>query len=118
MRNSKQRNLIEDILKSCRDHPTADVIYARAREICPNISLGTVYRNLSCLANSGKILTLETVDKKIHYDGDISNHQHFLCEKCGKIVDIFSEPSLPNEIADFRISSAKCMYYGLCNDCK
>ena len=117
MRNSRQRNLVEDILKNCRDHPTADVIYMRAREVEPNISLGTVYRNLASLSKDNKILTLETIDKKIHYDRDISPHQHFICSGCGKIIDIFSEPKLPDEVGAFRIETAKCVFYGLCEDC-
>jgi Fe2+ or Zn2+ uptake regulation protein len=107
-----------EILRSSKEHPTADMVYAAARREEPSISLGTVYRNLAKLAASGDVVTLETVDKKIHYDGDVSNHQHFVCNVCGKIVDVFSEPKLPDELADgYALSRAKCVYYGVCKDC-
>ena len=72
MRYSRQRELITQIIKGRCDHPTADMIYNSARAIEPNISLGTVYRNLKQLADDRAILTLETEDKRLHYDGDIS----------------------------------------------
>ena len=79
MRYSRQRELIIGIIKGRKDHPTADMIYNTARELEPNISLGTVYRNLKLLADEGVIITLETEDKRLHYDGDISRHSHFIC---------------------------------------
>ncbi len=120
MRYSHQRELIENILRSRCDHPTAEEIYFSAREIEPNISLGTVYRNLKLLADSQKVLTLETVDKKIHYDGDIKPHSHFLCNECLKIYDFFIEEHIPSEILDsgFLVKEVKNVYYGKCPECQ
>ena len=119
MRYSRQRELITEIIKGRKDHPTADMIYQSAREIEPNISLGTVYRNLKLLSDEGDILTLETVDKKIHYDGDVSRHSHFICEKCGKIIDLFNPAKTPKELIELglTVTGEKCIYYGLCEDC-
>ena len=119
MRYSRQRELITDIIKGRCDHPTADMIYNSAREIEPNISLGTVYRNLKLLADEGVIITLETEDKKIHYDGDLSRHSHFICYRCGKIVDLFKPSKLPDEVDELglEVTGEKCIYYGKCNDC-
>lgn len=119
MRYSKQRQVVRDILKSRCDHPTADMIFAAARETEPNISLGTVYRNLKVLSDEGEILTLETEDKKIHYDGDTRPHSHFLCSVCGGITDIFEEPQIPKILSKnrFFVCDAKCVYYGNCNKC-
>ena len=120
MRYSRQRELITDIIKNRKDHPTADMIYALAREIEPNMSLGTVYRNLKLLADEGDIITLETEDKRLHYDGDTSRHSHFICSKCGKIVDLFKPSKAPEELIELglTIESEKCVYYGKCCDCK
>ncbi len=120
MRYSHQRELIENIIKGRYDHPTADDIYVSAREIEPNISLGTVYRNLKQLADENKIITLETTDKKVHYDGDTSNHSHYICAKCGKIIDLFLQFSPPAELenAGHSVTGEKRFYYGICNDCK
>ncbi len=119
MRNTRQRALIENIIKNRCDHPTADDIYVTAREIEPNISLGTVYRNLKQLLGEDKIITLETTDKKLHYDGDVSNHSHFICSKCGKIIDLFFEFNSPAILREqgHTVTSEKRFYYGVCNDC-
>lgn len=119
MRYSRQRELITEIIKGRCDHPTADMIYGSAREIEPNISLGTVYRNLKLLADEKVIITLETEDKKIHYDGDTSRHSHFICSRCGHIVDLFKPAKTPSEIEELGLSvtGEKCIYYGLCNYC-
>lgn len=120
MRASKQRDLITAIIKGRCDHPTADMIYASAREECPNISLGTVYRNLKLLADEKIIITLETEDKRVHYDGDTSRHSHFVCDKCGTIIDLFKPASMPSELKEIgaQITGEKCIYYGICPQCK
>ncbi len=120
MRYSRQREIIAQNLKGRCDHPTAEEIYSSCRKLEPNISLGTVYRDLKQLADEGEIITLETMDKKIHYDGDISRHSHFVCEKCGKIIDLFKPSRVPKELKDLglKVVREKCVYYGLCNDCK
>ena len=120
MRYSRQRELITQIIKGRKDHPTADMIYQSTRAVEPNISLGTVYRNLKLLSDEGVILTLETEDKRVHYDGDISNHSHFICNKCGKIIDLFSPIKTPEEIEDLglKVTGEKCVYYGFCSNCK
>ena len=119
MRYSRQRELITDIIKGRYDHPTADMIYSSARELEPNISLGTVYRNLKLLSDENVIITLETADKRLHYDGDVSRHSHFICSKCGKIIDLFKPAKTPTELSElgFKVESEKCVYYGRCADC-
>lgn len=119
MRFSRQRELIEDIVKKRCDHPTADAVYVSAREKEPKISLGTVYRNLKTLSEEGVINTLETEDKKIHYDGDLSRHSHFVCKSCGTIIDLFGPAALPDEIEKMglTVSDEKCVYYGECSIC-
>ncbi len=120
MRNTRQRALVESIIKNRYDHPTADDIYLTAREIEPNISLGTVYRNLKQLADDNKIITLETTDKRVHYDGDTSNHSHFICSECGRIIDLFFEFSPPEflEKQGHTVTDEKRLYYGVCKYCK
>ena len=119
MRYSHQRELIENIIKGRKDHPTADMIYISAREIEPNISLGTVYRNLKQLLEQDKIISLETIDKKVHYDGDVTGHAHFICTKCGNIVDFFPKIGAPKELTEMghKVKEQKCIYYGLCSNC-
>jgi Fe2+ or Zn2+ uptake regulation protein len=87
MRHSRQRNLILEIVQTSSDHPTADWIYNQARKKLPNISLGTVYRNLGQLVNNKNLKTVN-VNGVVHYDAFLSNHQHFQCNSCGKLFDI------------------------------
>lgn len=65
---------------SRHDHPTADALYASIREEFPNISLGTVYRNLNLLVETGEILKLTCGNGPDHYDGNVAPHYHFVAE--------------------------------------
>ena len=120
MRFSKQKQLIENIVKGRFDHPTADNIYMSCREYMPSISLGTVYRNLKVLSEEGAIETLESVDKKIHYDGRDGFHSHFICVKCGNIHDVMESQSFPKELESegYSVLASKNTYYGVCPLCK
>lgn len=86
-RFSRQREAILLNLKSRNDHPTAQEVYLSVRETFPNVSLGTVYRNLNELAHSGVILSFEK-DLKEHFDANTHPHLHFNCTKCGLISDL------------------------------
>ena len=120
MRRSQQRDTILKIVSSSCDHPTADTVYSRVREEIPNISLGTVYRNLNCLCEMGLVDTLETLDKSIHYDGNTEPHCHFICKECSKIIDLGVIPSIPKAVGDMGLSvdSQKTIYYGICPECR
>ena len=75
-RMARQRAVILEELRKLKSHPTADELYSIVRERLPRISLGTVYRNLDFLADSGEIRRLEAAGSTKRFDGDISNHQH------------------------------------------
>ena len=88
MRNSIQRNLVYDIIQVSCDHPTADMVYLRAKQTMPKISLGTVYRNLNELVELGKILRINVPGDSDRFDKMLVKHSHFFCEKCKSILDI------------------------------
>ena len=120
---SHQREAIVNFLKTRTDHPTADVVYQHLREELPNISLGTVYRNLNRLAEAGFILRLHTDGKTDHYDACTKDHAHLLCNKCGCVRDIQIAPSktlldCAKKSSDFRIEDVTVLFTGLCMDCK
>lgn len=120
-RFSRQREAILSNLRSRSDHPSADMVYEELRREHPNISLGTVYRNLTMLADNGVILRL-TRHNKDHFDGRTAPHMHFFCDKCGKIYDIFSDLSsditkkAESELC-CRIDSIDVSIRGLCAEC-
>ncbi|MBP3705838.1 MAG: transcriptional repressor [Clostridia bacterium] len=76
---SRQREAIMQVLRSSKAHPNANQVYEEVRKIIPNISLGTVYRNLSSLGDTGEILCLHVANGPERYDGEISPHIHLHC---------------------------------------
>jgi len=122
LRQSRQRQRILEILRATEIHPTADWIYDKLKKEIPNLSLGTVYRNLSVLIEQGLV-------KKIHYgstfdrfEANVSQHYHLICEKCGKILD-FTMPIYENlnsqasQLTDFKIQSHRIEFFGVCTQC-
>ncbi len=121
-KHSKQREAILAELSARKDHPTADDIYTVLRKSHPNISLGTVYRNLSALADSGKILRLHNGKGSDRFDADISQHCHFKCTVCGCVSDFSADagsvlPPLDRECFEGRIDGYSLMFYGVCEKC-
>ncbi len=87
MRKSHQRETILETIRGMHTHPTADEVYIEVKKKIPQISLGTVYRNLELLASMGEIKRLEVAGKKMRFDGGTRPHPHIICIRCGKIED-------------------------------
>ncbi len=122
MKRSRQRDAIIAFLKTRKDHPTADTVYQEIRTVIPNISLGTVYRNLAQLSERGEILRLPCDGKMDHFDADIKPHYHFLCKQCGCVKDIeipYAEQLdvTAGESFDGVITNHSLLFEGLCNTC-
>lgn len=122
LKYSRQREVIKDFLHTRKDHPTADVVYSNVRQQYPNISLGTVYRNLTLLSEMGEIQRLRVGDGVDHFDADTSPHNHFICTECGSVIDLMMEDiSRITEVAgrsfDGRIDGHVTYFYGLCGNC-
>ncbi len=123
LKKSHQREVILEELRKVTSHPTADEIYMIVRKIIPNISLGTVYRNLELLFDLGKIDKLEFANNQKRFDGNIIKHEHLICEKCNSIGDIIPKGiknlhSYLNEfILENRLKSYKLILTGLCEEC-
>ncbi len=121
-KHSRQRELIKEFLAGRRDHPTADIVYMNVRRQNPNISLGTVYRNLTLLVEDGEINRLRVGDGVDHFDADTSPHYHFVCSHCGNIIDLNVEnaESIVKAAAahfDGQITSHVATFYGICGNC-
>jgi Fur family peroxide stress response transcriptional regulator len=122
MKYSRQRESIQEFLISRTDHPSADVIYENMKLIYPNISLGTVYRNLSLLADIGEIRKLSNFAGADRYDGRTDNHCHFVCTQCGRVMDVENldlTPLMESAGKDFpgEITDCNARFFGLCNEC-
>ncbi len=119
---SRQRECILKNLQSRRDHPTADMVYESVQVEEPNISLGTVYRNLSFLAENGQILKISTGIGPDHFDGFTEAHNHFVCRKCGRVLDldyVADEKIIVDASKNFNgeIEGYDLQFYGTCEDC-
>lgn len=122
-RMTKQRQAILDVLRSTTSHPTADWIYEEVRKIIPNISLGTIYRNLGILKNMGEIMELDFGSTYSRYDGNPKNHYHFCCQKCGKVFDLDLPilSSLEDEVTTmygYKVQHHRLELYGTCLKCQ
>ena len=122
LKRSKQRDMIKSFLMSRKDHPTADIIYMNVRQENPNISLGTVYRNLTLLADIGEIQRLRVGDGVDHFDADTSPHYHFVCTECSSVIDLeMDNIDSINEVAgahfDGKIAGHVTHFYGSCGSC-
>ncbi len=88
-RNTRQRAVILDILKRNPVHPTAEDIYREARRTLPNISLGTVYRNLNFLRDQGLVREVRShSDTSSRFEAELPPHAHFHCTECQAVVDL------------------------------
>ena len=122
LKYSKQREAIRDFLAHSEEHPTADMVYMNLRESFPNISLGTVYRNLNLLVELGEAQKLAFGDGKDHFDADTSLHYHFVCRSCSAVTDLPMEP-----LADIDQKAQSCtadqiedhtvFFFGRCANC-
>lgn len=88
MKFSKQRELILNYILNSHEHLTADTIYADLKKDNPELSLGTVYRNLTKLTESGAIKKVSLPNQVDKFDKNLDPHAHFICDECGSITDI------------------------------
>ena len=122
MNYSRQREEIVHFLKTRKDHPTAEVVYENVRMVYPKISLGTVYRNLTLLSETGEILRLRLGDGVDHFDADTSDHYHVLCNGCGCVEDLDMKGkklSIDTSILpyDGTITGHIIYFKGICKNC-
>jgi Fur family peroxide stress response transcriptional regulator len=121
-RKSKQREQILKLLKSTDTHPTANWLFDKLKKDFPNLSLGTIYRNLNILLEQKLIKKIEFGSTFDRFDSNISEHHHFICKKCNSIKDI----TLPdnkelydkvNKMVNGKIQTHRIEFYGICEEC-
>jgi Fur family peroxide stress response transcriptional regulator len=132
-KHSKKRDAILQTIRSTGSHPGAQWIYDRLKPLIPDLSLGTVYRNLNLFREEGEVISLGAVQGEERFDGRVSPHPHLVCCRCGKVLDFpgsvpefleaFTKASSKarsggaETTADFTIDYRKTVFYGLCKDC-
>ena len=122
-RYSSKREAILSLLRGSKNHPSAEEIYTRLKPEYPDLSLGTVYRNIALFRADGDVVCVGTVDGQDRFDADTHPHAHFICEKCGRVVDLeesfLPEASYPElrEKYGFIPRTHGTTFYGRCADC-
>ncbi|MDR0818752.1 MAG: transcriptional repressor [Oscillospiraceae bacterium] len=120
-RRSEKRDAIFDTLKNTKNHPSVDWLYRSLKSRYPDLSLGTVYRNLAMFKDDGRIITVGVVNGQERYDADTSDHNHLICKKCGQISDIEAKITVGGieliEESGCILDSCRIVFHGLCADC-
>ena len=122
MRYSKQKKEILKVVLDSYNHPDAKEIYRLVKKNIPNISLGTVYRNLNILVNEGLIRKIFIYNGNDRYDKMLTNHNHVICQKCGKLHDISflldeSNINMFKKETGFKITICNFNINGICEEC-
>ena len=122
LRMTRQRKVILEELRKVNTHPSADELYEMVRKRLPRVSLGTVYRNLEILSESGNIQKLEPGCSLKRFDGNPTEHCHIRCVSCDRIVDAPMTPDLEIDLeqvnsTDFKIIGHRLEFLGLCPQC-
>ena len=119
----RKRNAILECLRNTHAHPSADTLYQMLQKEHPDISLATVYRNLSLFKEQGLIASVGTVKGVERFDGNTAPHVHFICSGCGRIQDL-PQISVPEELnkavardSGGKVESCQLSFTGLCEDC-
>jgi Fur family ferric uptake transcriptional regulator len=123
LRMTKQRQIILEELCKLTSHPTADEMYQIIRKRMPKISLGTVYRNLDILSDSGMIQKVDVGGTQKRFDGNADLHYHIRCVKCNKVDDINIEPDKSideraHKMSGYDILRHHTEFIGICPACR
>ena len=123
-RFSKKRQAIYDALFASREHPSAESVYQTLKAEYPDLSLGTVYRNIKNMVASGDVICVGAVEGKERYDAHVEPHAHLVCRCCGTVVDMEITEGMALQCqaiarenkVDLDLSSLH--FTGLCSACK
>lgn len=121
LRPSVQRMAIMQYLLTHFTHPTVEDVYDGLCKKMPTLSKTTVYNTLRLFADHNAAQMLTIYEHRVCYDGNTTPHVHFLCKKCGKVIDLFDckAPELPkgSMVSGNIVSDAQLYYRGICSEC-
>ena len=120
VRNTVQRKLVLDAVKSLANHPTPEEVYQYIHKSHPTISKSTVYRNLHYLCEIGELLHLPTPNTAEHVDHQTHAHLHCVCRQCKRVFDVEDSNAdipLPNNSNEFQFEKCYVFFSGICSNC-
>lgn len=123
LRMTTQRQVIMEMLKGVKSHPTAGELCSMVRRRLPRISLGTVYRNLDILSRAGMIQKIDVAGQEMRFDGNIVNHYHLRCIDCGRVFDVEMDllAGMEDKVAresGFQVFGHRLEFVGRCGACQ
>lgn len=123
LRYSRQRERLLEVLRGTATHPTAGWLYDMLKPEFPNLSLGTVYRNLAVLIEQGVVKKIDSGSTFDRYEAKTTPHYHLICRECGTIIDfekrLFPEiDAVISEVADFTVEGHRIDFFGTCSACR
>ena len=123
-KNFRKRTAILSYLRQTKDHPSAEMVFNHLKAEIPDLSLGTVYRNLSMFKNQGEIISVGTVNGVERFDGNAEPHVHFICNGCDAVIDL-PQIQVPEELnrqvteaTGGTVDMCNLTFTGYCRDCK
>ena len=120
-RNTFQKQIILDSIKNTKIHPTASDLYDMLSKVDNTIGKSTIYRNLNQMVDNGDIKIITTHNGSKRYDGDMEDHDHFICSKCGRVLDLGNDTSNDTTPIEkkykFKIVNKNTIYEGICENC-
>jgi Fur family peroxide stress response transcriptional regulator len=121
-KHSKKRDAILRVLKSTTSHPGVRWIYDQLKPTIPDLSLATVYRNISLFQKEGAVISVGVINGEERFDAWVSPHPHFVCESCGCVLDFPCEDmelfkAVVNKQGGLCIDYRKTVFSGLCARC-
>ena len=119
----RKRDAILTCLRETTEHPSAEWVYSQLKQEIPDLSLGTVYRNLSLFKEQGLITSLGTVNGVERFDANTDPHVHYLCTGCGKVLDL-QHIQIPEDLnqaaatdSGGEVTGCQLTFTGVCGQC-
>ncbi len=123
LRMTGNRQVVLEVLRSTKSHPTAQDVFMSARDLQPQIGFATVYRTLDWLVQHGLAQEVyRDKDGAAHYDANVARHDHAICNHCGKILDVEAPLhalayAIIERASGFRVDWHATEFSGLCAAC-
>jgi len=119
----RKRDAILQYLQSVTDHPSAERVFTQLKPEIPDLSMGTVYRNLNLFKQQGQAVIVATVKGVERFDGNTDPHVHFICQSCDAVIDLMDMeiPEMLKSVAESssggQVADCQLCFSGICRDC-
>ena len=119
----RKRDAILQYLQSATDHPSAERVFTQLKAQIPDLSMGTVYRNLNLFKQQGLAVSVATIKGVERFDGNTDPHVHFICQECDAVIDLMdmeipdSLKSVAERSSGGQVAECQLCFTGICQDC-